>query len=205
MKVILDNKSHEVRDLTIEQYLVLKENPNIKDHQLIHLMTGIPVDDIMEAPMGDVKFVAKMLMSQFIESEDLTELDLEMDIDGIIYGLIRPSKMSYEEWINMEVFMAESPVDVVKLATHLYRPVISEKRGEERELEKYDLDTCLSRGELFKKKMSMRKIITALFFLTTFAELLTTDFLSSIPNRQKREKLKEMNRVLQQKKLSSLL
>lgn len=205
MRVLLDNKSYEVKDITIEQYLVLKENPNIKDHQLIHLMTGIPVEEIMEAPMGDVKFVAKMLMNQFVESQDLTELDLEMEIEGVIYGLIRPSKMTYEEWINMEVFMAESPVDIVKLSTHLYRPLVSEKRGEDRELEKYDLETCLSRGELFKKKMSMRKIITALFFLTTFAELLTTDFLSSIPNRQKTEKLKEMNRILQQKKLSSLL
>jgi hypothetical protein len=205
MKVLLDNKSFEVKSLTIEQYLALKENPDLKDYELIHILTGIPIEEILQAPMSDVKFVANMLLGEYAQSEDLTELDLDLEIDGVLYGLIRPSKMSYEEWINMEVFMTESPINLPKIATHLYRPLASDKLGEERELIKYSLEECSGREELFRKKFKMNKLTTALFFLTTFAQKLTENFLSSIPNKQKKKKIQEMERELRLKKLSNPL
>jgi hypothetical protein len=189
MKVIFDNKEYEIKSLTIEQYSAIKETPNINEVQLIHLLTDIPTDEIKEAPMTDVKFVAQMIMGQFSNATEASELPLVVNIDGINYGLMKPSKLSYEEWINLEVFFSQSPLDLTRLATHFYRPLLSDKIGEERELVKYSFDECQSREELFRKKFQMNWLMSAVFFLQTFVKILTEDFLSSIPNKTKNNKI----------------
>jgi hypothetical protein len=189
MKVIFDNKEYEIKSLTIEQYSAIKETPNINEVQLIHLLTDIPTDEIKEAPMTDVKFVAQMIMGQFSSATEASELPLVVNIDGINYGLMKPSKLSYEEWINLEVFFSQSPLDLTRLATHFYRPLLSDKIGEERELVKYSFDECQSREELFRKKFQMNWLMSAVFFLQTFVKILTEDFLSSIPNKTKNNKI----------------
>jgi hypothetical protein len=88
--------------------------------------------------------------------------------------------MSYEEWINMEVFMAQKPVNLIKLATHLYRPVVGDKYGEDRQLIPYDLAECEARENEFRA-FPVNVALSALFFLTSFAKTLTDDFLSSTP------------------------
>lgn len=185
MKVIFDNKEFEIKSLTIEQYSAIKDNPNINDIQLIHLLTDIPIDEIKEAPMTDVKFVAKMILGQFSNATEASELPLVVNIDGINYGLIKLSKLTYEEWINLEVFFSQSPLDLARLATHFYRPTMNDKIGEERELIKYSLDECMSREELFRKKFQMNWLMAAVFFLQTFVKILTEDFLSSTQNKKK--------------------
>lgn len=201
MKVIFDQKEYEIRSLTIEQYSAIKENPNITDPQLIHLLTEIPVTEIMQAPMTDVKFVAQMIMGVFSNATEASELPLVIDIDGVKYGLMKPSKLSYEEWINMEVFFSQSPLDLARLATHFYRPLANDKIGDERELIKYSFDECQSREELFRKKFKMSWLMAAVFFLQTFVKILIEDFQSSIPNKKE----KQMKKTLQNlKRLSNL-
>ncbi len=96
------------------------------------MMTGAPLEEVKQAPFTQVSFVAKMLMTEWQTTE--TPLQIVVDFKGKKYGLIKPSQLSYEEWINLEVFMAESPLDLVKLSTHLYKPLSSNKEGEDREL-----------------------------------------------------------------------
>lgn len=201
MKVVLDKKEYDVKPISIEQYILLRDNKDIKDFQLIHLMTGAPIDEIKQAPFADVKFVASMLMQEWGEVEEVAPLDLVIEFNKKKYGLIKPSSMSYEEWINLEVFMAESPLDMVKLATHLYKPLANDKIGVERELIPYSLDECMSRqGEM--AKLPIRTFFSALFFLGTFATKLTEASLSSMETKliekQKREEVKP--KILRQTK-----
>jgi|694.fasta_scaffold84296_3 hypothetical protein len=202
MKVVFEKKEYDIKSLTIEQYSAIKDNPNISEVQLIHLLTDIPVSEVMEAPMTDVKFVAQMLLGQYSTATEASELPLVIQIDGLNYGLMRPSKLSYEEWINLEVFFSQSPMDLTKLATHFYRPTINDKIGEERELIPYSLEECQSRENLFRKKFQMNWLMAAVFFFQTFVKILTEDSQSSFLKNKKNNKIYQ---TLQNLKKSSNL
>lgn len=184
MEIVLGKKTYVVKPITIRQYKQLETNPQINDVDLIHMLTGAPVKEIIKAPMAEVKFVASVLRSEWGAELDTTPLELTKEFNGKLYGLIIPSQITYGEWINLEVFMARSPVDIVLLATHLYRPLASDKIGDERELIEYDLSECQSRMEEFMD-FPVNSVMSALFFLTTFAQELTKSSLSSMETKMK--------------------
>ena len=199
MKVVLGKKEYGILPITIEQYELLKNNPDIKATELITMLTGAPLEEVKQAPFAQVSFVAKYLMNDWQETE--TPLQMVVDFKGKKYGLIRPSQLSYEEWINLEVFMAESPLDLVKLATHLYKPLLNEKVGEDRELIPYSLDECMGRQNDFKQ-FPIAWVFGALFFLTTFAQELIKVSLSSMETKMTESKVKDKAKpkILRQKK-----
>lgn len=201
MKVVLDKKEWDILPLTIEQYMLLKDNTDIKPDELIHMLTGAPLEEIKQAPFTQVQFVAKMLMSEWLGDEDKQPLNLTIDFRGKKYGLIKPSTISFEEWINLEVFMAESPLDILKMAVHLYKPLASDKIGEERELIAYSLDECMSRQEEFKK-LPISYFFSALFFLQIFVSKLIEASLSSMETKanENRAKGRKNPVILHQKK-----
>jgi hypothetical protein len=125
-----------------------------------------------------------MIRSSYGSDTDALPLALTIKINDKYYGLIRPSELSYEEWINLEVFMGEKPLDLLKIATHIYKPLKNEKIGEDRELIDYDLGECLSRQEEFRN-MNMGHLTSSLFFLTTFVEKLTESLLGSLEKKMK--------------------
>jgi hypothetical protein len=186
MEIVLGKKTYEVKPVTIRQYKELELNPQVNDLDIIHMFTGARKEDIIKAPMNDVKFVANVLRSDWGAELDKSPLELTLEFNGKNYGLIIPSQISYGEWINLEVFMARSPIDVVLLATHLYRPLASDKFGEDRELIEYDLGECQSRMEEFMD-FPIRSVLSALFFLTIFAQELTKSSLSSMETKMKKE------------------
>ena len=200
MKVVLGKKEYGLLPISIEQYELLKNNTDIKATELITMMTGAPLEEVKQAPFAQVSFVAKMLMTEWSNTET-TPLNLVVDFKGVKYGLVKPAQLSYEEWINLEVFMAESPLDLVKLATHLYKPLLNDKIGEDRELIPYSLDECNSRLNDFKH-FPITSVFSALFFLTTFAQELIKLSLSSMETKvienNKRNEAKP--KILRQKK-----
>lgn len=177
MKLVLDKQEYDVMPITIRQYMEMDKIGDMSDIDLIHYFTGAPKKDIIEAPFQQVKFIAGVLKSEFGASEDLSKLNLVYEFNGKRYGLIRPSQISYGEWINYEVFLAQKPVNIPLLATHLYRPCVDDKIGDERELIKYDLKECQDRIEEFMD-FPVSVVLSALFFLTTFAQKLTENSLS---------------------------
>jgi hypothetical protein len=200
MKVVLGKKEYGVLPITIEQYELLKNNPDIKATELITMMTGAPIEEVKQAPFTQVSFVAKMLMTEW-SNTDTTPLNLVVDFKGKKYGLIKPSQLSYEEWINLEVFMAESPLDLVKLATHIYKPLANDKIGEDRELIPYSLDECMGRLNDFKQ-FPITWLFSSLFFLTTFVQELTKASLSYMETKaiESKTKDKTKTKILRQKK-----
>jgi len=194
MEIVLGKKTYEVKPVTIRQYQQLEQNPQVNDIDIIHMFTGAKKEDIIKAPMANVKFVANVLRSDWGAELDKSPLELTLEFNGKEYGLIIPSKISYGEWINLEVFMARSPIDVVLLATHLYRPLATQKYGEDRELIDYDLGECQSRMEEFMD-FPIRSVLSALFFLTTFAQELTKSSLSSMEMRAKKDQEMNQNQV----------
>lgn len=200
MKVVLGKKEYGILPITIEQYELLKNNNDIKAAELITMMTGAPIEEIRQAPFAQVSFISKMLMTEW-SNTDTTPLNLVVDFKGKKYGLIKPSQLSYEEWINLEVFMAESPLDLTKLAVHLYKPLLNDKIGEDRELIPYSMDECLSRQNDFKQ-FPITSLFSSLFFLTTFVQELIKVSLSSMATKviENKAKDKAKPKILRQQK-----
>lgn len=188
MKIELNGIDYPIRQTTIDDYFFYEKNPNVDDMTLISRMTGCKMEELKKVPFTQIKFVASVVKTQFA-SDDVGKLDLVITFKGKNYGLIKPSEISYEEWVNLEVFLAEKPVNLKRLTTHLYRPTINEKIGEDRELIPYSLDECMARENEFGE-FPMNNAISALFFLTTFVQEYTQIILSSMETKTTEERTK---------------
>lgn len=200
MKLVIDTKEYNIKPLTIDDYIYFSrvENQDIKDLELLIRFTDAPKKELVKLPFHKINFIASMIRSDFAGDDDFGSLDLVITHKGKKYGLIKPSEISYEEWVNLEVFMAQSPLNYKLLMTHLYKPLKSDKVGDERELIDYDLTECESRVYDFGE-LPMGNFTSALFFLITFAQKLTQSLVGSMESKMKmKTKLNEMKQ--QQKK-----
>lgn len=180
MRVVLNDKSYDLLEIGLDKYDFLLKLEDMKPAQVISFLTQADLEEVKKAPFADVKFVSKMVKSQFYELYYNTPLELTYTHKGAHYGLIIPSKISFEEWVNLEVMMASTPLDYALLAAHLYKPLRSEKQGDERELWDYSLDECKRRAENEFKDFPVRIFNSALFFFTTFVMEYTKNILSSL-------------------------
>jgi hypothetical protein len=199
MKLVIDEKEYQIKPLTIDDYLFFtkKENQDIKDLELLLRFTDAPKSELVKLPFHKINFVASVIRSDFGGDDDYGNLDLVITHKGKKYGLIKPSEISYEEWVNLEVFMGQQPLNIRLLATHLYKPLKSDKVGDDRELIDYDLNECESRVYDFGG-IPMGQFTSALFFLITFAQKLTESLAGSMANKLKMKE--QMNELKKQQK-----
>lgn len=183
MKVVVRDKDYDLVELGLDKFDFLNKIDEMKDPQVISLLTGAPIEEIKKAPFADVKFVSKMVKGQYGEMIENTQLELTYTHKGKHYGLIIPSKITFEEWINLEVFMAASPLNLPLIASHLYKPLISDKQGDERELMDYSLEECQKRADGDFQDFPIRIFNSALFFFTTFVMEYTKNILSSMETK----------------------
>ncbi len=123
MKLIIDKKEFPIKPITISDYEYFTENEGkVDDLELVHRFTDCSIDELKKANFADIKFVSKMIRSSFGSETDKGKLDLVFDVNGVKYGLIKPSQITYEEWVNLEVFMAQQPINLGLISTHLYKP-----------------------------------------------------------------------------------
>lgn len=188
MKLLIEDKEYDIKDITIDDYEFFVNNPKIDDITFVQKLTKAPIEDLKKAKYSQIKFIANMLKTNMGKLTDKGQLDLVCEIDGVKYGLMKPSELSYEEWINLEVFMAEKPLNLALISTHLYKPLKNDKEGNDRELIDYDLTECKGREELFAQKMPIKRILSAFFFIATFAQILTERFLDYTTDKKKMKK-----------------
>jgi len=188
MKIQIGETEYPIRDLTIEQYLVLNQIKELDDLDFVALMTGAPKDILKKVKVQDLLFAVRYLKNDIAFQDEISELDLVIEVNGVRYGLIKPSEMTFDEFVNLEIFMAEKPLDLPKIAVHLYRPVKDDFIGENRNLIEYDLQECLSRMDEFKKHFPIKKLMSALFFLITFGKTLTDNLLEFMETTKTEEK-----------------
>jgi len=184
MEIIVGDKEYKVKDITLSQYELLKSVENISDLQLIAVMTGAPVEELKKAKLTDITFVSKFLRGQMLLQDEIEAPQEVVVFNGKKYGLIKPHDITYDEFVNLEVFMAEDPVDLVKITTHLYKPLKTDDVGENRKLIDYDLQECLDRMPEFKN-FPLKTTLSALFFLTYLGKTLMDYLLGSMESQMK--------------------
>jgi hypothetical protein len=188
MKIVIDDIDYPVKEMGLEQYNIITTNDKIGDPELISIFTDVPVEKVKQAPFQDITFVAKMLRQRISQDDMESPLHLTYTFQGKDYGLIIPSKISFEEWINLEVFLAKKPLDLKLLATHLYKPLVS-GTGEDRVLEPYSMEECINRSKTWGD-FPMSVFVSALFFLGLFSQKLMETTLSSLEMKMTENKSK---------------
>jgi hypothetical protein len=199
MKIVFDGVDYDIKPLTLSQYQTIMDNENISDVDIISLFTEIPREEVLKAGFADVKFVAQALRGDWAGLDSDLPLQLTYTFEGKHYGLISPSKLSFEEWINLEVFFAQSPLNLPLLATHFYKPLASDKQGEERELQPYSLQECMNRASEFQR-FPIKVFLPALFFFVSFLQELTANTLSSLETKATEKQSGRVKKNLTRKK-----
>ena len=184
MRVVIDDKDYDLVEIGLDKYDFLLKLEEMKDPQVISFLTNAPLEEIKKAPFADIKFVSQAVKQKFYERYNDTPLELTYTHHGVHYGLIIPSKITFEEWVNMEIFMASSPLNLPLIAAHLYKPLRNDKQGDERELWDYSLDECERRARNEFKDFPVRIFNSALFFFTTFVMEYTKIILSSLETKE---------------------
>jgi len=195
MKVLLGKEEYPIKEVSINDYYFFQENNNIPDIELIERMTNCPMELLKQVPFHQIKFISTIIKTE-INKENLHPLNLCIEFNGKMYGLIKPTEITFEEWINLEVFFSESPLDLKRLITHLYRPLLNDKVGEDRELIPYNLGECNSRQNEFGD-FPLQHALSAVFFFNQFVQEYIKIILSSTETKMtEKNKKKEKTKPL---------
>jgi len=202
MKILLDEKEYELGDLTLSQYMKVKEiqssGQNISDAEFISLLTNIPLEEIRQATIPQINFVSKVLNSWFSNLTTKQPLKQIINYNGEMLGLTQPSTMTYGEWTDLEVLTSQEKLNLKHLAAILYRPCETfNVETLERKIVKYNYDECMERSKDMDD-FPIGDIYSAIFFFMKYAQLLTDKHQNSLED--KRKTMKELLRQTKEQK-----
>ena len=196
MNIVLGTKEYELEGVTIDQYeeikKINKEGRDIKNAEYISLLTGIELKEIRKATVQQIGFVSKVLNNYFNNSTTKSNVRPLINYKGVMYGLAKPSTMTWGQWSDLEVLTAQQEYDLKHLAAVLYQPCETYNvETNEYTTIQYDYDESLGRS-VDMKDFLVKDILSAMLFFLKYANLLT--------NKQKEymeAKMKEMESVRQ--------
>jgi len=202
MKILLDEKEYELGDLTLSQYMKVKEiqssGKTISDAEFISLLTNIPLEEIRQATIPQINFVSKVLNSWFSNLTTKQPLKQIINYNGEMLGLTQPSTMTYGEWTDLEVLTSQEKLNLKHLAAILYRPCETfNVETLERKIVKYNYDECMERSKDMDD-FPIGDIYSAIFFFMKYAQLLTDKHQNSLED--KRKTMKELLRQTKEQK-----
>jgi hypothetical protein len=171
----IDNyvKVFKIKDIFSEEYFAAK---------LLNILTGAPIDKLLEANYQEVEWLASYSMSLF--PKDKPPFKDRFELDGVQYGFI-PSwrKLSFAEYVDLDTLITKKPDEVLDfvhiIMAIMYRPIVEEKENKEYKIEKYTQDTLTQRAELFKNKLDINYYISSQFFFIQFAKKYSEHILQS--------------------------
>ena len=202
MKILLDEKEYELGDLTLSQYMKVKEiqssGKTLSDAEFIALLTNIPLEEIRQATIQQINFVSKVLNSWFSNLTTKQPLKQIINYNGEMLGLTQPSTMTYGEWTDLEVLTSQEKLNLKHLAAILYRPCETFNVNTlERKIVKYNYDECVERSKDMED-FPIGDIYSAVFFFTKYAQLLTNNHRNSLGD--KRKEMKELLHLMKEQK-----
>lgn len=156
-------KIFKVKDLFSDDYFSAK---------MVSLMTGCPVEDLLECDYEKVNYLASYILS-LLPTEQPKFID-RFELDGVKYGFLPNWRdMSYAEFVDMDTISTRKPDDMLNmlhiLAAVMYRPITEERTEHDFDIEKYNVKKMKKRAELFKEKLDVKYILGAQFFFINYA------------------------------------
>ena len=168
MNIVLGTKEYELEGVTIDQYeeikKINKEGRDIKNAEYISLLTGIELKEIRKATVQQIGFVSKVLNNYFNNSTTKSDVRPLINYKGVMYGLAKPSTMTWGQWSDLEVLTAQQEYDLKHLAAVLYQPCETYNvETKEYTTIQYDYDESLGRS-VDMKDFLVKDILSAMLF-----------------------------------------
>ena len=189
IKVQLGTEDYEIKGITINQWEVInkwdEEKTKWTNSDIISLILGVSIDEVKKATLQQINFVGNFLQNYVIEKSQRGELKMLVKKGDEMLGLVKPSELTYGEYLDLETLMALKPLNLKHIASILYRPTLehNEETGESK-IVKYDYNECVERSEGMGH-MLMSDIMSAVFFLIKFNQILAKDSVESLENKMK--------------------
>ena len=180
MTIQLGEKEVTLDYITINQYMKMIEEPEMKDINFISLMTGLSMDELREVDMNQLGFVSKFLKT-WVNTLQKTPLSETREYKGETLGLLQPTDITYGEFSDLHVLISQEKQDYNMICSILYRPMVDGK------VVKYDYDECVIRSKDMGD-FPINDYISALFFFVKYYEIQLEDFRLSL---EKRKTMKE--------------
>lgn len=174
-------KIFKVKDLFEDEYMKAK---------VVNLVTGCPMDTLLEAENHKVDFLATTIFSM-LPQPPYNLID-RFELDGVHYGYLPSYKeISFGEFIDLDTLLTRTPEEIMEnyhiITAMMYRPITSQKSEHNFKIEKYNVDTLEDRADLFKKKLDIKFALGGQFFFTNFARIYTNFTPLSLTQKLKRE------------------
>lgn len=159
-------KIFKIRDLLVDAYF---------DAKLVNIVTGCPVEDLLDSDWDSVKFISSHIQSMIPNKK--TPFVETFELNGVEYGFVTNwREMSFAQYADIETLVSKKPEEMIDylhiVAAIFYRPIIRKKSNGKYEIEKYNTDSMDERSYLFNKELDVSIVIGAQFFFTLFAEIL---------------------------------
>lgn len=174
-------KIFKVKDLFEDEYLHAK---------VINLLTGCPMDDLMEAENHKVEFLSTSIFAM-VPRPPYNLVDT-FELDGVKYGYLPSYKeITFGEFADLDTLLTKKPEEVMDylhvIAAIMYRPIVSSKSKHNFKIEKYNQETLNDRAELFKKKLDVKFALGGQFFFINFGKRLSNYTQQSLIQRIRKE------------------
>ena len=200
IKFKIDEKEYEIPEImTIENYVkIFKIKDLFSDDyftaKLVSIVTGAPVEDLLEGDYEQVNYVAAYILNQL--PKDTPEFKDRFELDGVQYGFLPDWKsMTYAEFVDIDTISTRKQDEMLNmlhiLCSVMYRPITNERSEHDFDIEKYDVKKMTKRAELFKDKLDVRYVLGAQTFFSNFEKKFSIySQLSLIPKLSTWKKIK---------------
>ena len=191
IKVQLGETDYEINGLTIDQWEEInkwqEEETNWTNSDLISLILNVETDTIRQATIQQINFVGNFLQQFVIDKSQKGPLKKLIKYGDQVLGLLKPSNLTYGEYVDLETLMALKPLNLKHISAILYRPTLehNEETGESK-IVPYNYEECVTRSEEMGD-MFMADIMAAIFFLVKYNQQLVEDIHEYTVNQLKKE------------------
>ena len=174
-------KIFKIKDLFEDEYMKAK---------VINLITGCPMDTLMDAENHKVDFLATTIFAM-VPRPPYKLID-RFTLDGVEYGYLPSFKqISFAEFVDLDTLLTKKPEEIMEylhiITAMMYRPIISQKSEHNFKIEKYNVETLNDRAELFKQKLDVKFALGGQFFFINFAKTYTIHIPQSLTQKVKKE------------------
>jgi hypothetical protein len=183
IKFKIEDKGYELPEvMTIGHYVKIYKIKNLfsDDYyaaKLVNLLTGAPVEDLLETDYEQVNFLAEQILK--LIPQEIPKFKDRFTLDGVEYGFFPNWRdVSFAEYVDMDTISTKKEEELLDylhiLASIMYRPIITERSHHDFDIEKYDIKSMKIRAELFKQKLDIGVVLSAQFFFINFARRFST-------------------------------
>mgnify|MGYP000111197064 CR=1 FL=1 len=189
IKVQLGTEDYDINGITINQWEVInkwdEEKTKWTNSDLISLILGVNIEQVKKATLQQINFVGNFLQNYITQKSQKESLKMLVKKGDEMLGLVKPSQLTYGEYVDLETLMALKPLNLKHIAAILYRPTLeyNEETGESK-IVPYDYNECLERAEGMGN-MLIGDVFSSIFFLIKYNQTLAEDSVLSLEKKMK--------------------